>query len=140
MITAAELVNEARKWIGVPFRHQGRSKYGVDCIGFIICARDAAEAWPLGMLEITSYSRNATDATMLDKLNTHCIPTTKAEVGGVILIRWPKMKLPTHVALCVGGNMLHAYRRTGRVIEVGYREPWVRMTTGFYRLPGVNYG
>ena len=34
--TSDEVVREARTWVGVPFRHQGRSRSGVDCGGIIV--------------------------------------------------------------------------------------------------------
>ena len=36
------IVAEARRWIGVRWRHQGRSRSGVDCIGLCLCAVEAA--------------------------------------------------------------------------------------------------
>ncbi len=35
------IVAEARRWIGVRWRHQGRSRAGVDCIGLCLCALEA---------------------------------------------------------------------------------------------------
>ena len=32
------LINELRTWIGVPFRHQGRTRNGVDCGGLLVKA------------------------------------------------------------------------------------------------------
>ena len=34
-VTADALVAEARKWIGAPYQHKGRTKEGVDCWGLI---------------------------------------------------------------------------------------------------------
>lgn len=36
MITRDRIVEIARTWVGVPYRHQGRTRQYVDCIGFII--------------------------------------------------------------------------------------------------------
>jgi len=36
MVTRPEIVAAARGWIGVPWRHQGRSRAGVDCVGLIV--------------------------------------------------------------------------------------------------------
>jgi cell wall-associated NlpC family hydrolase len=137
MIKPEHMVNEARTWIGVPFRHQGRSRLGVDCIGLIICVRNAVGMWMDGMHETTSYPKRAIDELLLDKLNEYCTPLRRAEPGCVVLFKWPKMQFPTHVAICTGENIIHSYRTVGQVCEVGYREPWRRMTRGFYRLPGV---
>jgi hypothetical protein len=140
MITVPSLINEARQWIGVPFRHQGRSKYGVDCIGLIICVRNAIEPWPVGMGETTNYSRVAVDTVLVDKIREHGFePIPRAVPGCIILIKWPKVHAPSHIALCLGETMVHAYRRVNKVCEVGYRQPWNRMTAGFFKIPGVCY-
>lgn len=139
MIEVQQLIEEARTWIGVPFRHQGRSKYGTDCIGLIVCIRNAVEPWA-GMYEPSNYSRTSIESLLVDKMNEYGFtPVRKVAPGVVILIKWPKSKTPTHVALCLGETMIHAYRRTEKVCEVGYREPWLRMTSGLYRMPGVRY-
>ncbi len=36
------IVAEARRWIGVRWRHQGRSRAGVDCIGLCLCVVEGA--------------------------------------------------------------------------------------------------
>ena len=35
-MTRADVVAEARSWLGVPFRPKGRSRLGVDCIGLLV--------------------------------------------------------------------------------------------------------
>lgn len=38
-----QIVASARSYVGVPFRHQGRSRHGLDCLGLLVCvARDCA--------------------------------------------------------------------------------------------------
>lgn len=37
-IKPEDFLNSTREYIGVPFHYQGRSKYGIDCIGLVICA------------------------------------------------------------------------------------------------------
>lgn len=36
MTTRSDVIAEARGWIGVPWRHQGRTRLGVDCAGHVI--------------------------------------------------------------------------------------------------------
>lgn len=44
----ARFVAAARGWIGVPSRHQGRSRGGVDCIGLVVmAARDCGYDVPM---------------------------------------------------------------------------------------------
>lgn len=36
-LTRAAIITAARAQLGTPFRHQGRSAQGVDCVGLLIC-------------------------------------------------------------------------------------------------------
>lgn len=41
MVTRRQIVDEARKWVGTPFRHQGRERgKAVDCVGLALCVGD----------------------------------------------------------------------------------------------------
>lgn len=58
MATRTDIVTETRTWLGVKWRHQGRSREnGVDCIGLPIVV-----GWALGLhaLDILNYSRRPT--------------------------------------------------------------------------------
>lgn len=138
MTAAAAIVAESRRWLDVPFQHQGRSRYGVDCIGLVLCVLETLHLLPVD-LPPANYRRQVKDPQLLDEITGRCERRDRAEAGGIILIRWPAMKVPTHVAICTGENMIHAYARARAVREVGYRAQWARWTHSFYRLPGVLY-
>lgn len=133
---AQALVDAARSFLGVPFRHQGRSEHGVDCIGLVICARLKLGPWDAVEHDHANYRRNPKDSLAI-ALSQFLIPIAGPEVGAIVAIRWPKMKVENHVAIITPTNIIHAYAEVGRVIETGYREPWPRRTVGFYRLPGI---
>lgn len=137
MIRAIDVVHEARRWIGTPYVHQGRTRHGVDCIGFIICVRNACEHWPQALKETRTYDRAPKNGLLLEKIMGHCEPLEVPEDGCVVLIRWPLSKEPSHVALHAGGHILHSYQRAKQVIETGYRGMWLRDTHSLWRLPGV---
>lgn len=48
MVFRTDIVAEARSWLGVPWRHQGRTRQGVDCAGLPILVAQA--------LELSSYN------------------------------------------------------------------------------------
>ena len=137
MILAEQIIETARSWVDVPFQHQGRSRYGVDCIGLVICVFE--EFGGFSRVPRPAYPRQVQDAELLRELESRCTRTDREEPGGLVLIRWPMMEHPTHVAICTGPNIVHAYKRVRRVCEVGYRGQWPRWSHSFYRLPGVVY-
>lgn len=136
MIAGQQIIDEARRWKGVRYVHQGRSKFGVDCIGLVICVRDAIEAAPMLMSETTDYARHP-QGILIAKAEQHCTRLTKPEPGCIILIKWFKDLHPSHAALYCGENMIHCYKNVNKVVEVGYRAQWVKWTHSFWRLPGV---
>lgn len=133
------VVLEARQWLNVPFRHQGRDGHGIDCVGLpIVVCRSLGLIGP--EYDIANYGR-LPSAELLMRLQVHCtpLPPSKplATPGALIVIAWSR--LAAHVAICTGETMIHAYERVGRVIEHGYRGRWVRMTHSVWALPGVRY-
>lgn len=137
MIPAQRIVDEARQWLGTPYLHQGRSRFGVDCIGFAICVRNSVEPVPMLMNETRNYDRRAAHQILLGKVTQYCTPLDEPEQGCLILIKWPLNAEPSHVALHADGNILHAYAQVAKVVETGYRAQWSRDTHSLWRLPGV---
>lgn len=137
MITAAELVTEAHDWLGVPFLHQGRSRHGVDCIGYVaaLCAHLGAFE-PINNLP-HNYARNP-QALLSDALRMLGTPTS-LEAGCLILIKWPLSPHPSHVGIYTGASMIHCYEAVGKVVEHGYTTPWPERTASLWRIPGVTY-
>ena len=129
------VIAEARTWLNVPFRHQGRDGHGIDCVGLPIVVCQS-----LGLLDqrfdVANYGR-LPSGELVTRLQSVCRPLERALPGSLIVIAWSR--LAAHVAICTGETMIHAYERIGRVIEHGYRGRWVRMTHSVWALPGVEY-
>lgn len=137
MIAGADIAAEARRWLSIPYVHQGRTRFGVDCAGLVICVRDAVESWPAGLLAVRNYARTPSDGVLMEVVSQHCTPLEAAEEGCLLAIRWPLHKHISHLALYAGGSIIHAYQRAGKVVETGYRAHWLRDTASLWRLPGV---
>lgn len=120
MTTRADVVAEARTWIGVPWVHQHRSRQGVDCAGLIICvARD------LGLLpadfDLNGYSRRP-DGTLLAVCDEHMdrIDRSAMQPGDVLVVATEHD--PQHMGILGdyrhgGLSLIHAASKAGRVIE-----------------------
>ena len=53
--TREQVVAEARKWLDVPWRHQGRNAHGVDCVGLVVMV---CSALGLSTYDDTGYGRD----------------------------------------------------------------------------------
>lgn len=142
-MTRSEFIVEARSWQGVPFRHQGRSRLAVDCLGYVMCLVRACGEVPAGFVEPLKYGRAPNTSEFIDTVERYCTPLDVIEDGCMIAVAWPKAKFPAHAAIIDGKYMIHAYQRKGCVVRNTYGEPWLRMTRGrahapgIYRLPGI---
>jgi hypothetical protein len=83
------------------------------------------------------YGRTPNTDAQLRVVQSFCTKLEENENGCVILIAWPFMEWPSHVAISDGPDMIHSYERMKKVIKHRYGEPWVRQTYAFYRLPGI---
>ncbi len=135
MTTVAELVAEARSWVGVPWHHQGRSRAGVDCVGLIECVLAATAGLPPGYRTPRNYSRLSIDDSLIEHLDRWC-DRVECAPGAVLVFRF-RAGRARHVALLAGETIIHALTTARQVVEQRYGEPWVRQTIGAWSLPGV---
>lgn len=77
--TPEEIVAYARAWIGTPWRHQGRSRTGIDCAGLLV--RTAAE-FDLPHGDMQGYRRDPGKA-FIRHIESHTLPTTQIVHGAI---------------------------------------------------------
>jgi cell wall-associated NlpC family hydrolase len=137
MISPQEVVDNARSWVGVKFQHQGRTRMGCDCLGFIAACMAELNSWTLIYNLPVNYARNP-QSLLVDGLKdlTREIPL---EAGALILFQFPKTEYPSHAAIYTGDSMIHSHQPNGQVVEHGYRGPWRKYTKGYWALPLVTY-
>ena len=142
LVTAAQLINEARGLVGVPWIHQGRGMKGVDCIGFISLAfHRAGIDLPviLGVKDRRDYTRDPSPALVM-LVEKHCERVSAPVPGSLILFQFNTEAHPRHFAIYTyDRTIIHACAKHGSVIEHGYRGHWVRWTNSIWRLPAVSY-
>ena len=123
------LIADARAWVGVPFRHQGRSRSGIDCIGLL---RELAAAHGYTDHDETGYSRLPFDGRMRAVLTQYLDSVSDLLAGDVVLMSFAGAE--THVALYTErGTIIHAYQPRGKVVEHRLDDKWRRRIVGIYR-------
>ena len=108
----AQFVAAARTYIGVPWKHQGRSRRGVDCIGLVVmAARDCG-------MDVTieaNYGFNQQYRKMKALLLQHCERQSGPGEGVIILYKSAEI---LHLAVMTAeGTIIHAYGPKRAVIE-----------------------
>lgn len=118
------LIDTARTWINVRWRHRGRSRHGVDCAGLVVLTyRDCGVELPDYML----YGKTPYDDGLLTYTRAalgHELPEDSSyKNGDVVLMRF--YIVPHHMAFIAlveyagqpAINIIHSDGHTGRVLE-----------------------
>jgi len=140
MTKRSDVITEARKYLGVKWRHQGRNKNGLDCAGLIVTV---ANTLGLSDHDDRRYSRRPdgsfaqafTDGGMIR------IPVQEAQEGDVLLFAES-----SHV--CHAGfladkrgepSVIHAHALRRMVLEETLEDaqPVIRRPTHAFRFPGL---
>lgn len=107
------LINEARKWIGTPYRYGGTSRSGVDCSGMIMEL----------FREVYGIKLPRSSAAQQE----YCIGVSRADLmpGDLVFFATTRRKnVVSHVGLYIGsGRMIHASGSRG-VMESGIDEAY----------------
>lgn len=136
----AAFIAEARSYLRTPFRHTGRSRRGVDCVGLVAVAlaavgRDVADR--------RDYGRDPVRDGLRDVLVEHFGEPIdgEAQPGDVALMRWHRdgaVDLFNHVGILtaypLGGlALLHALSSNREVVEHRLADPWPRRIVEVWR-------
>lgn len=139
MPSREDIVSEARTWIGTPWRHQGRTKQGIDCAGLVV---KVAHTLQFTDFDILDYARNTRGMEFMRYFGEHMdeIPIVQVQEGDVILFR--DSKFPCHSAIVSSKqgekHIIHAYARRKQVIEEPLTEDWRSLWVAAFRFRGVS--
>jgi NlpC/P60 family putative phage cell wall peptidase len=142
--TRADLIAEARSWIGTPWRHQAAIKgVGADCVGFV---RGAAEPFvgkvPLATDYTTTWQLYRAEPRMYREFAARCeeVALDQFKPGDILLFGFGKG--PAHHCgyAAPEGHIIHCYREAGSVVEQDLTDWWRRKLRHAFRVPGIADG
>ena len=140
-VARADIVREARSWIGTPWKHQGCLKgRSCDCVGLVKGV--ALElGLPVGLVDAEryrGYSRLPNPGTMLEGLDAHLGRVRPEAAGPGDVLLFVIDGNPQHLAiLSECGSIVHAYTQARGVVEQAIPPGWRRRVIRAYRYPGV---
>lgn len=134
MTTAAEVIVEARTWIGTPFRHQGRKKgVGVDCAGLVI---GVARTLGLSDADYIGYGRQPAGGLLPRLLAEHLDAIAAPEPAAVVLMAFGRE--PQHLGILTDvGTLIHAYESIAACVEHRFADVWGARVRAAYRFRGL---
>ena len=132
----SRIVDEARKWIGVRWRHQGRDRtYGVDCVGLGLVV-----GWSLDLLpreDHTAYRHGTYGRSFQSRIERAGMilrPVEDMDLGDVLILE--DGGYPCHLGIYTRRTIIHAHIRYRRVVEEAYSDEWKAKTLDCYSYPG----
>lgn len=150
-VTREQVVEEARTWLGTPWKHQAMLKgVGVDCIGYLAGVAynlGLADARPkMRMPEYRAYGREPLPNVLLAACAQYLdeIPIPGAGLGDILLLRVPRGLYPQHFAIVsamgdgVPSHVLHATSASPRkVVENIIDDEWRSRVFKAFHIRGV---
>lgn len=141
MVARADVVAAARRYISVPFKHQGRSLVtGIDCVGLII---GVAHELAISDFDVADYSRSPDPRMMRAHLLEHLDEIGfKQVLPGDIL--WYRIERdPQHLGIVTTTEpeicMVHAFAKppVQACVEQPLGQLWKRLIAGCFRYRGI---
>lgn len=129
-----DVVVEARTWIGVRWRHQGRDRDGLDCVGLpIVCALKLRGL----KIPTNDYPRASTDNQMIEICRQYLEPVADMQPGDVVVLGFGRQR---HMAIIgdypSGGlSLIHAYLPNRKVVEQRLDDVWAGRILAAFRIP-----
>jgi cell wall-associated NlpC family hydrolase len=138
-VAPAAIIAAARAYLGVPFRHQGRSRTGLDCLGLgVVAFRDAG----LAVEDAQAYRRQPDLRRLVAELDRQMIrlPRDGDPRPGVVALFRDQAWLHTGI-LTAAARFIHARGPEGigpGVVEHGLdAQSWRPRLFGLWRHPGM---
>lgn len=129
---------EAHKYIGVKFRHQGRTTRGMDCVGLVIAA---ASDCGYDRYEEFAYGREPRNSVLQAVLKKHFGDPVdrQPQVNDVVLMRHRNSSAPSHVGIITthrhGLGIIHSYSAIGKVVYQGLNDKMRSFIVEVYSWP-----
>jgi len=125
---SSKIVEVARTWLGVPFRHQGRNRLGVDCGGLLICVGEEAG---INVIHPDVYSMSPDPKLIEVALLSNCDKVSDMLPGDVLWFSFAGE--PRHVGLATDIGVIHSWAKSGKVVEHRLDSQWLSRLKGVYR-------
>ena len=139
MPNSSDIITAARTYLGVPWRHQGRGRRGLDCAGLIVrVARDLG----LSDYDATGYRRHAQGQSFVEhfRRNMDQLPVPNMRPGDVLV--FADAAYPCHAAIVAEKygrpSIVHAHATRRKVVEELYAAEWPDKVKFCFRFRGLS--
>lgn len=140
-MTPHDITREARKWLGIKFAYQGRTRErGVDCVGILY-----GVAYGVGLTPepFSNYSHTPDPVILIENLQKYCdeISFVRDMRPGDILVCSGAGETPRHtMILTTDMTVIHASAQHRKVVEHRLDEKTLNGIARVFRFKGMTYG
>jgi cell wall-associated NlpC family hydrolase len=139
MATRAQIVEEARSYLGTKWVHQGRTRNGIDCAGLVVCVgnnlgliaydRNDYQRYPDG----SAFLHFFTEGGGLQK------PVLSAKAGDIMVLREGAYPCHTSIVSEKRGQLyiIHSFIVRKQVVEEPLTGAWLAKRVACFQYPGV---
>lgn len=154
-ISAVDVVDAARGWMGTRFHHQGRVKAsggfygGCDCLGLLVgVARElglvAKNGGFLAEYDVRDYGHLPDAARLKAVLEGLLLPVAEKDMRAADVLLLRVAGVAQHLAIVTehpygGLGMVHALAVNRRVVEHRLDGQWLGRVEAVYRLPALAF-
>lgn len=136
-----QILDEARTWMDIPFRHQGRNRtHGIDCVGLVIKVAEKFDL--LKGFDVSDYRREPDQYKFLDhfKEQMQIKPVADRKPGDVLLMRDRVFTCHSVFYDVVKDQerIIHAFATRRKVVEEELTDEWRRNITHCFEYRGVD--
>ncbi len=139
MPSRAQVVEEARSWLDVSWRHQGRSRLGVDCVGLVVAVTGALN---ISEYDFTAYDRRPNGVSFMHHFadNAQRIPFSEVGDGDIVVFR--DGPYPCHCGIASTRynlqHIIHSHARRRKVMEELLTGELYNKRIAAFHMPGVS--
>lgn len=140
-MTRSEIIAEARRWIGTPYRPRGRSIRGLDCLGLLVMIGQHFGVPHTDRTDYSLWPRH--DYLILRTLGEALRPQPMAPdtcLDGCVGV-FAERRLPGHVGVFSrqhsAAHLIHARITPGRVVEQAWINHEEMRLIGLFAFPGM---
>lgn len=139
MLSKQAIIDEARTWLHTPWKHQGRTKRGVDCLGLLV---SVAANVGMPVLDEKVYTRRPDGKYMIQRFREEMQEISIDDVALADVVLFADSIYPCHVAFISEKHgqkhIIHAHALRRMVIEELYSFEWPGKARRAFRLKGLN--
>lgn len=132
MTTRKDIIETARKYLGVRYKHQGRTRFGLDCLGLVV---RVAHDLGLSDEDSTDYGNVPDGKRLMLEFDKRLDVVNHGQPGDVLLMRFDQN--PQHLAIITDKGIIHSYAQARAVVEHGLDDVWSNRIVRTYSFRGI---